>query len=298
MSETSDNIGIGNKSAEPASDHCVTVGLHAFATKPYTFVVAWGDGMQVTIHRDGTIELPPGWTAEKAADPFWKALTNAVLGLGGHYTPPWISPKAFVAGHGWKTDEDYTCGTCFAECAPNGYCPACRRFLQGIDTAKLCHCGHAIALHTNTGCAHGCAWAACEENGDAHLPHDFGGMCLVCRAIELAVAPLQAAIRKHRDARGHDRCFENDRELYRVLGEAVPASPALPPREEFHAGCAGYYKEQSGDTAPFCSAEQALAAERTRLWNEMKDLDIVCQCAGMGRCAGCKVVKIARSLKP
>jgi len=56
---------------------------------------------------------------------------------------------------------------------------------------------------------------------------------------------LEAAIRKHRDARGHARCWENDLELYSALGEAQPVSPGLPPREEFLQHCALYYEEQS-----------------------------------------------------
>jgi hypothetical protein len=56
---------------------------------------------------------------------------------------------------------------------------------------------------------------------------------------------LEAAIRKHRDARGHDRCWENDQELYAALGEATPVDPGLPSREEFLTNCARYFEEQS-----------------------------------------------------
>jgi hypothetical protein len=56
---------------------------------------------------------------------------------------------------------------------------------------------------------------------------------------------LQAAVRRHRDARGHDRCWENDVELYRALPEAPPAGPALPPEGEFLARCRDYYRAQS-----------------------------------------------------
>lgn len=56
---------------------------------------------------------------------------------------------------------------------------------------------------------------------------------------------LETAIRKHRDARGHDRCWENDQELYRALPETVPDSPQLPPEPEFMANCKLYYEQQS-----------------------------------------------------
>lgn len=61
---------------------------------------------------------------------------------------------------------------------------------------------------------------------------------------------LKDAIRKHRDARGHDRCWENDQELYALLGEGVPTSPELPPREEFMEGCSRYYADQSRRRLP------------------------------------------------
>lgn len=61
---------------------------------------------------------------------------------------------------------------------------------------------------------------------------------------------LKEAIRKHRSARGHDRCWENDLELYKVLGESLPASPQLPPKEEFLKCCQQYYEQQSKKAMP------------------------------------------------
>lgn len=57
---------------------------------------------------------------------------------------------------------------------------------------------------------------------------------------------LKNAIRKHQNAKGHDRCWENDLELYRVLGEKLPSSPELPPVEEFTKCCKQYYCQQAG----------------------------------------------------
>lgn len=58
---------------------------------------------------------------------------------------------------------------------------------------------------------------------------------------------LEDAIRRHRDASGHERCWLNDVALYNALGEGVPASPSLPDCQEFLNNCARYYAEQSGE---------------------------------------------------
>lgn len=59
------------------------------------------------------------------------------------------------------------------------------------------------------------------------------------------IARLRRAIRIHRDARGHDRCWLDDIELYRVLGGEIPGSdPALPPRCEFLERCATYWERR------------------------------------------------------
>lgn len=59
------------------------------------------------------------------------------------------------------------------------------------------------------------------------------------------IAQLEQAIRKHRDAKSNDRCWENDLELYQVLGEELPLSPELPPKEEFLKNCNCYYDGQA-----------------------------------------------------
>lgn len=55
------------------------------------------------------------------------------------------------------------------------------------------------------------------------------------------IAELEAAIRKHRDQRGDDRCWLDDQELYTVLGDK-PADFTLPPREEFLGNCARFWE--------------------------------------------------------
>jgi len=62
--------------------------------------------------------------------------------------------------------------------------------------------------------------------------------------IKSRIVELESAVRKHRDAKGHDRCWENDLELYRLLPETPPTSPQLPSREEFMEGRHKYYEGQ------------------------------------------------------
>lgn len=52
---------------------------------------------------------------------------------------------------------------------------------------------------------------------------------------------LESAIRTHRDAHGHNRCWLNDCALYRVLEEKSEVSPAMPPLDEFMQRCAEYW---------------------------------------------------------
>ncbi len=61
--------------------------------------------------------------------------------------------------------------------------------------------------------------------------------------LEARVAELEAAIRKHRDMDGDDRCREDDIELYRVLGEPIPDA-ILPEECEFLESCKRYYRQR------------------------------------------------------
>lgn len=59
------------------------------------------------------------------------------------------------------------------------------------------------------------------------------------------IAKYEEGIRKHRDAKGHDRCWENDIELYDLLPERCnewPAKDTIPCKEEFQKGCQIYYQ--------------------------------------------------------
>ena len=62
-----------------AAHNSVALGSYAWATKPNTFVVAWGNfPVQVTIHADGKIELPAEWKLDATAKSFWDALSSIV----------------------------------------------------------------------------------------------------------------------------------------------------------------------------------------------------------------------------
>ena len=55
------------------------------------------------------------------------------------------------------------------------------------------------------------------------------------------IPELEAAIRKHRDQRGDDRCWLDDMELYAVLGDAR-VDLTLPPKDEFLGHCARFWE--------------------------------------------------------
>jgi hypothetical protein len=56
---------------------------------------------------------------------------------------------------------------------------------------------------------------------------------------------LEAAIRKHRDQKGDDRCWMDDQDLYAALGaESIHADTSLPPREEFMESCRRFYAQR------------------------------------------------------
>ena len=59
---------------------------------------------------------------------------------------------------------------------------------------------------------------------------------------------LQEEIRRHRDIIGRPRTLDDDRRLYNVLPEKMPADFRLPPRSEFlkgknpHSGCLNFWR--------------------------------------------------------
>jgi hypothetical protein len=65
-----------------------------------------------------------------------------------------------------------------------------------------------------------------------------------CRACEAANFALVNAIRRHRDAEGHDRCWLSDVELYESIGGAREANLQLPELCEFMGHCAAYWNSR------------------------------------------------------
>ena len=71
-------------------------------------------------------------------------------------------------------------------------------------------------------------------DGDLYLLAQDGLIAEVMR--------LRAAIRQHRDEKGHGRCWLDDQTLYQILPEATEADLTLPPKEEFLTNCEIYWR--------------------------------------------------------
>lgn len=54
---------------------------------------------------------------------------------------------------------------------------------------------------------------------------------------------LRDGIRKHRDEKGHDRCWMDDNVLYALLPEADTSDQELPPLDEWKKECAVYCEQ-------------------------------------------------------
>lgn len=58
------------------------------------------------------------------------------------------------------------------------------------------------------------------------------------------IIKLRNTIRRHRDAKGHDRCWLDDLELYQLLPEGREADFTLPKKDEFLKNCEIYWKNR------------------------------------------------------
>lgn len=83
------------------------------------------------------------------------------------------------------------------------------------------------------------------------MDDDLEGMSYAALVAE--VRKLRAAIRRHRDARGHDLCWHHP-DLWALLPEQASGLPEVPAWPQFLRGCIRY--RQSLD-------EQAASAPRT-----------------------------------
>jgi hypothetical protein len=109
----------------------------------------------------------------------------------------------------------------------------------------------------------------------ANLNQDLGEMERLRNQAMAERDALRAAIRAHRDARGHDRCWENDVALYRVLGEPVPDGPGLPSHGEFIMKCEEYFAGQcklmrTPEMDAHYSAERAAEAKEKAPGNDQR----------------------------
>jgi hypothetical protein len=90
-------------------------------------------------------------------------------------------------------------------------------------------------------------------------------------ALTVEVDRLKGAIRKHRDAHGDDRCWIDDLELYRIIGDGDvdPSSLKLPSKCEFLESCSRFWSQRQhpADRSidPHCMTIAQLEAEVDRL---------------------------------
>lgn len=80
----------------------------------------------------------------------------------------------------------------------------------------------------------------------AFLAFVLGGLEALIDKLQAENARLRDAIEKHREANGHNQCWENDEELYEALQDGKTVEKHLPPRCEFRENCRKYYESRKG----------------------------------------------------
>lgn len=110
---------------------------------------------------------------------------------------------------------------------------------------------------------------ACLDEAEAPKPEPAADRV---EQAEAEVERLRAAIRAHRDQRGHDRCRLDDDDLYAVLPEGRgDADTTLPPQEEFLKGCALYWENRNnGVSHEHCSLVNVIK-ERDQLKLDLEE---------------------------
>lgn len=77
--------------------------------------------------------------------------------------------------------------------------------------------------------------------------------------LQAEVDRLKAAIRKHRDQHGDDRCFLDDYELYAALGEPIPDHACrLDDPCTMMANCVRYIQSRHDPKKPYLSPQQQI----------------------------------------
>ena len=82
---------------------------------------------------------------------------------------------------------------------------------------------------------------------------------------------LEAAIRKHRDQKGDDRCFLDDFELYAVLGEPMPDPQYCPP-EEMLENCKRFIQSRQG-AGEYISSQRRIEKLESELQQSANRID-------------------------
>lgn len=68
------------------------------------------------------------------------------------------------------------------------------------------------------------------------------------------IIELEAGIRNHRDQRGDDRCWLDDKKLYELVGGA--ANTALPDEVQFLSNCARYHASRQDPRDKYVTVEE------------------------------------------
>ena len=71
---------------------------------------------------------------------------------------------------------------------------------------------------------------------------DLGEMNI--EQLKSEIVKLRQTLRKHRDAKGNDRCWLDDVELYQLLPEGQEAEFTLPEKNEFLKNCEIYWENR------------------------------------------------------
>ncbi|HLC52149.1 MAG TPA: hypothetical protein VJI98_02800 [Candidatus Nanoarchaeia archaeon] len=64
------------------------------------------------------------------------------------------------------------------------------------------------------------------------------------KQLKQEIIKLHETIRRHRDAKGNDRCWLDDVELYQLLPEGQEAEFTLPEKNEFLKNCEIYWENR------------------------------------------------------
>jgi len=86
------------------------------------------------------------------------------------------------------------------------------------------------------------------------------------------IQQLEDAIRKHREQTGNNMCWENDEELWAILGDGVKIDHTVPSWPEFMTKCAAY--RASKDNPRRCNVNWKLVNEMfgpEENWKKSKD---------------------------